>query len=259
MRSLGCVSALPAWEVAYYQWDQARDRASDVHFPAEVTPPPSMAEEAKPLLPTETEDDLATPPRLQSLNRSLNRSLYLLTERQNPHTGERRWTLPSVPYTALPFAQIPPRMAAQAAVKCSFGEHLDVHPLGGAPIAYHRYDYSQQYITASGTEKVGAKLFLFHGLYCGGVVDVSGARDCVDWGWMTREQVMERVEDDQLKGVLLDVMKEDIDYAEGISQEELHRRRDAVHQYRKQPTPAAASHLKRHKRSRSKLQYQFDR
>ena len=214
-----------------------------VPWPAELLPPPSSeAQEERPFMATQTEDDVQQ--RFRSLDRSLNRSLFLLLRRKNAHTGEERWVFPSVPYTAFPHAEGAPREAADRVVKEQLGASLDVHTFGAAPIAYHRYHYSPQYVDKSGTVKKGCKVFLFHSVLCGGtleldVSDSGRSGDIVDWAWLTREQAVERVEDEELQGILLDVMLEHADHAEGTEMEELERRKKkAMEHYWEPPAPA---------------------
>jgi hypothetical protein len=108
------------------------------------------------LLPTLTAADAAGD--LHSLDRSLNRALYLLVRRRNGHTGEERWTLPAVDFTALPAASLLPKAAAHSAVRAALGSDIVVHPLGNAPVAYHRYAYSQQYKLKANTSQQGCKV-----------------------------------------------------------------------------------------------------
>ena len=215
------------WE----SWSDALERRQAVPFPRELYDSKlDEPEPPKPLLPTTTDDDTAG--RLQSLDRSLNRALFLLLQRKNQHTGEVRWTLPSVPYRVFPWILTPPRDAAAQAIVDTVGSKLDVHLLGSAPIAYHRYAYSQAYTDKSGTAQQGCKMLIMHGVYCAGLVDATGGtRDVVDWAWLTREQVMERLDDDELRCILLDVMMEDVDYAEGIDTQELERRKEYNQRY----------------------------
>ena len=208
----------------YHAWEEARERRRAVAFPAELRPAcMDGAGDSPPLVATQTEDDAAG--RLQSLDRSLNRSLYLLVQRRDPRTGVARWTFPSVAYTALPYATLPPRDAAVSAIRALLGDKFDVHTLGNAPIAYHRYEYDAA--ATDGGQRKGAKLFLFHGLYCDGVVDLSASSDCVDHAWLLREQLLERLQpDEHLHALLLDVLLEDADTVEGVELQELHRRKE---------------------------------
>ena len=234
---VGVCAAPPAWEVEFEERSDALDRRQRVPYPRELYPPHlDDPEPPKPLIPTTTDDDRAG--RLQSMERSLNRALFLLVKRRNRHTQEERWTLPSVPYKALPYADIPPRDAAQAAVVECVGSKLDVHVLSKAPVAYHRWEYSQAYVKKSGTKQRGCKMLIMHGVYCGGVVDeatvVAGLGEgegVIHWAWLTREQVQERLDDDELRCILLDISMEDADYADGIDEKELQRRRQHNQQY----------------------------
>ena len=154
-----CVPAPLPWQV---QWEELQLREEARHavpIPPELRPtqPKLGDDQAEPaLVPTLTAADAAGD--LRSLDRSLSRALYLLVKRRNGHTGEERWTLPAVDFTALPAASVLPKAAAHSAVRAALGSDIVVHPLGNAPVAYHRFAYSQQYKLQASTRQQGCKV-----------------------------------------------------------------------------------------------------
>ena len=221
----------PAWELEWEQHEARKEAREDIPVPAALRPPQQSEEQPEPDLPpldTGTADDAAD--NRQSLDRRARDSLYLLVRKVNGHTGELTWTFPSVAYEALPYASIPPKQAAVSSVRSLSGDSLSVHTLSNAPIAYHRYQYSPQYRSKAATRLTGSKLFLFHGLYLSGAVDLSEQRASADsrsrysdYVWVPRSQLRDYISDTELLSIALDVLITDADYADETAVQQLEK------------------------------------
>jgi hypothetical protein len=155
--SLCCVvSGPPDWELEYWKWEREYAIRHERPIPEEIRPPEATGLLPDlPFAPTTTEADEKND--LHSLDRSLNRSLVLMVKETDDKSGEERWVFPSVPYKALPFADVTPRDAVLQSMK-PLGEELNVFTLSNAPIAYHRVEYDQEYKKITNTQQKGNKV-----------------------------------------------------------------------------------------------------
>ena len=213
------------WEVEWAKYKERKEERTSIPIPDALKPQPEPDYDPTPI-DVSTADDTAD--ARQSLNRRARDSLYLLVQKSNGHTGEQRWTFPSVDFEAVPHAYVLPRQAATSAIRLMSGDSLSTHTLGNAPIAYHRYEYDPQYRTKAATQQKGAKLFLFHSLYLDGAVDLSEQRALTgsrtrysDYVWVPRSQLHEYLTDRELLNAALDVMLTDADYADETDVEQL--------------------------------------
>jgi len=201
------------WEVKYENIKQKQKAAKIPPVPEPlrvdtVNNEPSSAsssQSSQSVVEFKTSDDHSN--NRQSLDRSLNESLYLLVKQSS---GD--WTFPQSPYDLTNYRSLSLDKAARQLIPSILGENLNVYTLGFAPVAVHSQEPN------SDNER-GNKLFLYHGILLDGSVELRGEHS--EFVWATKSQLSEYLQSKQLLKIARDVLITDSDSIEDDKQAEL--------------------------------------
>lgn len=134
-------------------------------------------------MPRVTEADLKND--VKSLNRQLQRTLYLLVKNQ-----EGRWIFPQDT-----FGKETLHSAAGRVLTESCGENMNTWVVGNAPIGYYQQDYQDAIKTLSGFKELGAKTFFMKARIMAGQANLEGNRfGLTDFKWLAKEEVQGEVD-----------------------------------------------------------------
>lgn len=131
----------------------------------------------------------------KSLNRALDKSLYLLVKQNNS------WTIPTLVNENNEESL---RETAEKAIQKYCGKNFKAQILGNAPFVHYTNKYSKKYQEHTGAR--GEKVFVFKAYFQDGQVK---AEQCTeDFQWLKREEVFEKV-DSLLKSPLATILYDD--------------------------------------------------
>ncbi|KAE8134383.1 ribonuclease H-like domain-containing protein [Aspergillus pseudotamarii] len=170
---VGSVEAEPEHQVEML----VQDAEATVNATSQDT---SKKEEIPRPFPRVTEADEKNDQR--SLNRALQRTLYLLVQ-----TKDGYWKLPSSPVEQDETL----RLAAERTLAQAAGVNMNTWMVGFHPVGHHVYNFRYPRAdTANGTEHLGEKTFFMKARIMAGQADLAAnTQNLKDFKWLTKEEI----------------------------------------------------------------------
>jgi large subunit ribosomal protein L46 len=169
-----------AWEMEWEQFQDELDLVRTKRVPLDMLESEKTIEEDLKVdykqNPRVTRQDVEG--RVKSLNRCLDRGLFLIVKLP----GEDFWHFPLGHWQTGETT----RETAERSLETMAGAELDSYFLGNAPIGHVQYESGEVPPLKGVKGASGARLFLHHSMYCGGLPYASEA---ADFAWVPREEL----------------------------------------------------------------------